>query len=1299
MNSEPELIQTQRTLLADLHKLVEERVAAERQMRANFQTRNHAAQRDYETARQKLDEQEQQERTRIEAEYAAAREAATKGFESTHGPLEAEFAAAQQQIDERYATETAAARTEFQEAEWMSASLWEGNQKGAAGGFEQWKHDVQERIERLRTLWEETGQLLQQYRQHDLQADVMCTAEPATTGADPLVQLQAHAAVVEGELARLKQMPLPRLFKGWQLLWPLLIMCGLLCGAASIKLVWPLALALGLAGTLFFGGGLILALRLLARRQIVASYRPLCQAMTNAESLCQHGLAQGAARHQRQVAELEERRKRETQFHQQRIEQKLAAFERRREKESRQIQDLYPPRLMALQAGFERDLREIETRYPRLSEEFNVKCRQEREQLESRRARQLELSQRSHDSDWKQLASNWQHGLQYVRRVAEELNQESRRRFPSWQESSWQAWQPPSDVPEAVRIGEFLVDLAKIDGGLPADERLRVAGAERFTLPALAPFTQAPSLVFRAAQQGRPEAVAAMQNIMLRLLTSLPPGKVRFTIIDPVGLGQNFAAFMRLADHDEMLVTSRIWTEPDHIEQRLADLTAQMETVIQKYLRNEFASIEDYNRHAGEVAEPFRVLVIANFPQNFSEAAAQRLVSIAASGSRCGVRVLASIDRQQPLPRGLELRDLTDHALALEWSGERFEATGSLWEGWQLTLDAPPEIDAFRQILEEVGTKSRDARRVEVPFEFIAPAPPEWWTSDSRRGVNVPLGRAGATRRQPLKLGQGTSQHVLIAGKTGSGKSTLLHALITNLALMYSPDEVELYLIDFKKGVEFKTYAQHALPHARVVAIESEREFGLSVLERLDVELRRRGDLFRDAGVQDLGGYRDQNGHGPLPRILLIVDEFQELFVEDDKLSQEAALLLDRLVRQGRAFGIHALLGSQTLGGAYSLARSTIGQMAVRIALQCSEQDAHLILSEDNSAARLLSRPGEAIYNDSNGLVEGNHPFQVVWLSDQQREEYLDHVRHMAETRGVKRGGQIVFEGNAPAEISKNHLLAELLVARQPRDGRAPLAWLGESVAIKDPTAAEFAPQTGNNLLIVGQRDQAALAILATALISLAAQHRVHESGQSGAEFSILDGSASDASYAGYLQRLAAMLPEKIQHGGPKETAAIVGQLYDEMQRRQESHRAEDPPQYLLVFDLRRFRDLRKDDDDFGFSKAGERPSIAKQFAAILREGPALGIHTLAWCDALSSLQRTLERQSQREFETLVLFQISPSDSSQLIDTPAASKLGPHRALMYREDQARLEKFRPYGLPSEQWLAEAIGRIQAGARP
>ena len=63
---------------------------------------------------------------------------------------------------------------------------------------------------------------------------------------------------------------------------------------------------------------------------------------------------------------------------------------------------------------------------------------------------------------------------------------------------------------------------------------------------------------------------------------------------------------------------------------------------------------------------------------------------------------------------------------------------------------------------------------------------------------------------QRLQLGSGTSQHVLISGKTGSGKSTLLHVLVTNVALHYSPSEVHFYLIDFEKGVEFKAYAKTA---------------------------------------------------------------------------------------------------------------------------------------------------------------------------------------------------------------------------------------------------------------------------------------------------------------------------------------------------------------------------------------------------------------------------------------------------------------------------------------------------------
>ena len=210
---------------------------------------------------------------------------------------------------------------------------------------------------------------------------------------------------------------------------------------------------------------------------------------------------------------------------------------------------------------------------------------------------------------------------------------------------------------------------------------------------------------------------------MLRLLTSVPPGKVRFTIIDPVGLGENFAAFMHLADYDEQLVASRIWTETPHIEQRLADLTEHMENVIQMYLRNEFQSIEEYNALAGEVAEPYRVLVVANFPANFTEAAARRLMSIVASGARCGVYALITLDTKLPLPARLPARR-PRAALRERRTGRRAGSCGGDpdFGRFPLALDAPARRGHDSpQIVHVVGEKASDAGRVEVPFECIAP--------------------------------------------------------------------------------------------------------------------------------------------------------------------------------------------------------------------------------------------------------------------------------------------------------------------------------------------------------------------------------------------------------------------------------------------------------------------------------------------------------------------------------------------------------------------------------------------------
>ena len=81
----------------------------------------------------------------------------------------------------------------------------------------------------------------------------------------------------------------------------------------------------------------------------------------------------------------------------------------------------------------------------------------------------------------------------------------------------------------------------------------------------------------------------------------------------------------------------------------------------------------------------------------------------------------------------------------------------------------------------------------------------------------------------------------------------------------------------------------------------------------------------------------------------------------------------------------------------------------------------------------------------------------------------------------------------------------------------------------------------------------------------------------------------------------------------------------------------------------------------------------------------------------MNNLQRTLDRPGMREFGMRVVFQMSVSDSSNLIDSPLAMKLGVHRALFANEETGTLEKFRPYGLPSEAWLEHVRQQLRRPA--
>jgi len=1302
----PTITERERTVLRTLIELSTERDERETSISGRYKSDRAAAEREIEERLREIEERYNRQKSTAEDEYQSAREEATVRHRRDYKKTKQEYESERFRVGEQADHDEAQTRKKWEEARWTAETVYEAKEKQPKKTYDRNIESLQQKKGLLTSLERQAAEALRRSwmggvaRAAD-QSEAPGESTP-TEGPDEYdraaQELDERCTAATDQLHRLRRQFSRRLYEGGR---PLLIPLFVLAAAAS-GLGWMTEWRFDrLFAEFAIGAGavslvLLVVLYILARKGAGREYAALKRAVHSAHDLRRRCRDLAAAKRAREERQLIAERDEELQAADDKYGPRLEKIRQLRDQLIQELDEKYTRLLANIKERRTRELADIDQRHESRMGDLETKYKLDRETAQrDHEARRQEIEE-TFQSDWEQLERRWREGMAWIHSEVEQINSLDRQLFPPWSDEQWRQWSPPTSFAPGVHYGEHDVNLKRIPGGIPRDERLLDVGPMEFTLPAVLDFPRRSSLLIETADGGRERGVATLQNVMLRLLTAFPPGKVRFTIVDPVGLGQNFAGFMHLADYEEAFVADRIWTETRHIEQRLLDLTEHMENVIQKYLRNDFETITEYNVHAGEIAEPFRFLVIANFPVNFSESAARRLTSIIDSGARCGVYTLISVDTRQQMPQGLQVDDLRKGGVVLAMNGEEVTCRDEDFAHVPLELESPPPPEFITETLRVVGESAKDSSRVEVPFKHVIPTRDQYWSRSCDTELTVPLGRAGATKLQMLSLGRGISQHVLIAGKTGSGKSTLLHVLVTNLAVHYHPDEVEFYLVDFKKGVEFKTYATYDLPHAKVVAIESDREFGLSVLHRVDDELKRRGELFRKLGVQDIAGYRRTDHPERMPRTLLVIDEFQEFFVEDDKLAQDAALLLDRLVRQGRAFGIHVLLGSQTLAGAYSLARSTIGQMAVRVALQCSEADAMLIMHDDNTAARLLSRPGEAIYNDQSGALEGNSPFQIVWLPEEVRDKHLGEIESLVQETGYRRHEPlIVFEGNVPADVRRNDRLRETLDAAESEVApAAPVAWLGDAIAIKEPTAAALRRQSGCNVMMVGQRDEAALAMQAVSMVSLAAQTSADIT--DGARFYVLDGAPADHPNAGYMQTVARALPHDVQVVGWHDVEAAMNELGEELDRRQTGNVTQAPPIYLFIYGLQRFRMLRQE-EDFGFSSPSEEPqtiSPDKHFGNVLRDGPPYGLHTIVWCDTYNNLSRALDRKAVREFDMRVLFQMSSADSSSLLDSPMASMLGQQRAIFFSEDHGILEKFRPYALPDDNWLKEVAETLR-----
>ncbi|GHS15990.1 ATP-binding protein [Helicobacter pylori] len=482
-----------------------------------------------------------------------------------------------------------------------------------------------------------------------------------------------------------------------------------------------------------------------------------------------------------------------------------------------------------------------------------------------------------------------------------------------------------------------------------------------FCLPKVYPFPPK-SLYIEHEKDGQ-----FLREMLMHLLSSTPLVQLEVILVDALSLGGIFNLARRLLDKDnDFIYQQRILTESEEIKEALKYLYEYLKVNLQEKL----AGFKDF-AHYNEIKEdqlPLKALFLSGVDALSSDVL-YYLEKIMRFGSKNGVLSFVNLESEknksaEDLKRYAEFfKDRTSFERLKYLNAEVINDHGIQSKHMQ---DFAAKIKAYYEQKKQVKRELKDLQREQ-----------EFWTKSSQFRVSVPVGWDINHKEVCFEIGE-AQNHTLICGRSGSGKSNFLHVLIQNLAFYYAPNEVQLFLLDYKEGVEFNAYTNpNILEHARLVSVASSVGFGVGFLSWLDKEMKKRGELFKQFNVKDLSDYRK---HGEIPRLIVVIDEFQVLFSDNSSKGKESVeQSLNTLLKKGRSYGVHLILATQTMRGT-DINRSLMAQIANRIALPMDAEDSESILSDD--VACELVRP-EGIFNNNEGHQKDHTKMSIPKAPDE----------------------------------------------------------------------------------------------------------------------------------------------------------------------------------------------------------------------------------------------------------------------------------------------------------------------------
>ncbi len=517
-----------------------------------------------------------------------------------------------------------------------------------------------------------------------------------------------------------------------------------------------------------------------------------------------------------------------------------------------------------------------------------------------------------------------------------------------------------------------------------------------FCLPKVYPFPPK-SLYMEHEKDGQ-----FLREMLMRLLSSTPLVQLEVILVDALSLGGIFNLARRLLDkNNDFIYQQRILTESEEIKEALKYLYEYLKVNLQEKLAGykDFAHYHDDKKNQDPL--PLKALFLSGVDALSSDAL-YYLEKIMRFGSKNGVLSFVNLESEknnksaEDLKRYAEFfKDRTNFERLKYLSVEVINDHGIQS---QCMKDFATKIKAYYEKKKAVKRELKDLQKEQ-----------DFWNKSSQFKVSVPVGWDINHKEVCFEIGE-VQNHTLICERSGSGKSNFLHVLIQNLAFYYDPDEVQLFLLDYKEGVEFNAYTDPILEHARLVSVASSVGFGVSFLSWLCDEIEKRSNLFKQFKVKDLSDYRK---HEKMPRLIVVIDEFQVLFSDNStQVKGSVERSLNTLLKKGRSYGVHLVLATQTMRGA-DINRSLMAQIANRIALPMDAEDSSSVLGDD--AACELVRP-EGIFNN-NGGHQKYHTKMSIPKAPDDFKPFIKKIHRDFNQRNLTPIEHKIYNGEKPLEM------------------------------------------------------------------------------------------------------------------------------------------------------------------------------------------------------------------------------------------------------------------------------------------